>query len=196
MGRTNATWPLAQLSATSDKISISIRLLGTYDFTSKQVLAVERYVLFPVVAWGIRIHHCNADCPQCVIFWYLGRPDIVLRGIRESGFLPTASHSTIPQYRGIAVRWSVIIIVVAIWIVLLFFNFARSHKVFPYVGPLILAPLLFLLVLTVGTLLSSDLQRIILKPGRSIGEIKPYLRLFAFIFGIMLVIVSILLAMK
>jgi hypothetical protein len=42
--------------------------------------------------------------------------------------------------------------------------------------------------------MSPKLQRIILKPARSVGEIRPLLRLLAFISGILLIIFSILLA--
>ncbi len=194
VGWTNATWPLAQLSATSDKLTISIRVLGTYNFAPDQVSAVERYVMIPVLGWGIRIHHCNADCPKRVIFWYLGNPDTVLRGIRDSGFLPVAPISASPYRRGIAMRWSAIIIAIAAWNALFFLGAGHTSGVPSHPGPLILAPLLFAFALSVGTLISPKLQRIILKPGRSVGEIRPFLRLLAFISGLLLVIISILLA--
>ncbi len=190
LGWTNATWPLAQLSATPDKLTISIRLLGTYSFAPDQVSAVERYVIIPVLGWGIRIHHCNADCPKRVIFWCLGSPNAVLEGIRGSGFLPLASISASPERHGIAMRWSAIVIAVVVWNALIFLG--SGHTAHP--GPFILAPLLFAFALTIGTLMSPKLQRIILKPGRSVGEIRPFLRLLAFISGFLLVIFSILLA--
>jgi len=194
LGWTNATWPLAQLSATPDRLTISIRLLDTYSFAPDQVSAVERYVMIPVLGWGVRIRHCNANCPQRVIFWCLGSPDRVLQGIRDSGFFPTAPRSALPQPRGIAMRWSAIIIAVAVWNALFFLDSGRSSRVPSHPGPLILAPLLFALALSVGTLTSPRLQRIILKPGRSVGEIKPFLRLLAFFSGFLLVVFSILLA--
>jgi len=194
VGWTNATWPLAQLSATPDRLTLSIRLLGTYSFAPDQVSAVERYVMIPVLGWGIRIHHCNADCPKRVIFWCLGSPDTVLRGIRDSGFLPVASSSATPQHRGIAMRWSAIIIAVAVWNALFFLDSGLTSGVPPHPGPLILAPLFFAFALSVGTLKSPKLQRIILKPGRNVGEIRPFLRLLVFISGFLLVIFSILLS--
>lgn len=115
VGWTNATWPLAQLSATSDKLTISIRLLGTYSFAPDQVSVVERYVMIPVLGWGIRVHHCNPDCPKRVIFWCLGSPEAVLEGIQGSGFLPIASSSSFPERHGMAMRWSAIIIAVVVW---------------------------------------------------------------------------------
>jgi len=194
VGWTNATWPLAQLSATPNKLTISIRLLGTYSFTPDQVSAVERYVMIPVLGWGIRIRHCNADCPKRVIFWCLGSPNAVLEGIRDSGFLPVASSSAFPERHGIAMRWSAIVIAVVIWNALFFLNAGHTSGVPPHPGPFILAPLLFAFALSVGTLMSPKLQRIILKPSRSVGEVRPFLRLLAFISGLLLVIFSILLA--
>jgi hypothetical protein len=194
VGWTNATWPLAQLSATPDKLAISIRLLGTYSFAPDQVLAVERYVMIPVLGWGIRIHHCNAECPKRVIFWCLGSPNAVLEGIRNSGFLPAASSSASPERHGIAMRWSAIAIAVVIWNVLFLLGSGHTGGVPQHPGPFVLAPLLFAFALSVGTLMSPKLQRIILKPGRNVGEIRPFLRLLAFISGLLLVIFSILLA--
>ncbi len=194
VGWANATWPLAKLSATPDKLTISIRLLGTYSFAPDQVSAVERYVMIPVLGWGIRIHHCNPDCPKRVIFWCLGSPDAVLEGIRASGFLPVASSSSFPEHHGMAIRWSAIIIAVVAWNAPFLLGSGHTNGVPPKPGPFILAPLLFAFALSVGTLMSSKLQRIILKPGRSVGEIRPFLRLLAFISGLLLVIFSILLA--
>lgn len=194
VGWINASWPLAQLSATPDKLSISIRLLGTYSFAPDQVSSIERYVMIPVLGWGIRIQHCNVDCPKRVVFWCLGNPDSILQGIQDSGFLPVASSSACLQRSGWAIRWWVIIIAVAIWNVLFFLDAGRANGSAGHPGPFDMGPLLFAFVLSVGTLISPQLQRIILKPGRSIGEIKPFLRLLAFIFGSMLVIFSILLA--
>jgi len=57
-----------------------------------------------------------------------------------------------------------------------------------------LTPLIFAFALSVGTLMSPELQRLVLKPGRSVGEIKPFLRLLAFISGILLIVFSILFA--
>jgi hypothetical protein len=150
--------------------------------------------MIPVLGWGIRIHHCSANCPKRVIFWCLGSPETILSGIRDSGFLPIASVSASAQPRSIAMRWSAIIIAVILWNALFFFGFGRDREVPPRPGPLILTPLLFAFALSVGTLISTKLQRIILKPGRNVGEIRPFLRLLAFVSWLLLIIFSILLA--
>src|SRR6266702_2967142 len=114
-GWVNATWPLAQLSATHDKLTVTARLLGTYTFSPEQVSAVERYVMVPVLAWGVRVRHCVPEYPQRIIFWCIGSPETVLGGIRDSGFVPAASDSAVPVRRGMPVRWSAIIASVVIW---------------------------------------------------------------------------------
>jgi hypothetical protein len=48
--------------------------------------------------------------------------------------------------------------------------------------------------LFVGILKSPTLQRLVLKPGRSVGEIRPFLQLLIFISAILLTVFSILLA--
>jgi len=150
--------------------------------------------MIPVIGWGIRIRHCKTDCPQRVIFWCLGSPNTVLQGIHDSGFVPTASILAIPVRRGFAMRWSVIIIAIAVLNALSLLTPARPNGVPPQLGPFILAPLLFAFALSVGTLISPRLQSIVLKPGRSVGEIRPFLRLLAVISGLLLVVFSILLA--
>src|SRR5437588_3506105 len=108
IGWVNATWPLARITAQRDRLTITARVLGTYTFGPEQIHSVERYVLVPFLAWGIRVRHHVSEYPQRIIFWCLGSPETVLRGIRDSGFVPAASGPG-PVRRGIPVRWSVII---------------------------------------------------------------------------------------
>jgi hypothetical protein len=194
IGWTNATWPLAQLSATPDALTISVRLLGTYSFGPDQVAAVERYTLIPVLGWGIQIRHCRVDYPQCFIFWSLGSPDTVLRGIHAAGFVPTAPSSAVIQPRGFALRWSAIIIAVAVWNALFLLDFSRGSGTPPQLGLSALVALAFAFAFSIGTLRSPRLQHLVLKPGRSVNEIRPLLRLLAFVSGIVLVIFSIIFA--
>lgn len=194
IGWTNATWPLAQLSATPDALTISVRLLGSYTFAPSQVAAVERYATIPVLSWGVQIRHCRVDYPQRFIFWCLGSPDTVLRGIHAAGFVPTAPSSAVIQPRGFALRWSAIIIAVAVWNALFLLDFSRFHGTPPPPGLAALVALAFAFAFSIGTLTSARLQRLVLKSDRSVNEVRSFLRLLAFISGIMLVIFSIILA--
>jgi hypothetical protein len=191
IGWTNATHPFAQLSATDQTLTISVRLLGNYNFTPEQVSAVERYTVIPVLGWGIRIRHCRPDYPQRIIFWCLGNPDSVLRGIRDAGFMAAAPSSAIPQERSIAIRWSAILIAVAVWNALILLDISRSTGPIPIPGPFCVLAMLLAFLLPVGILKSSKLQLWVLKPERNINEIGAFLRLLAFISGIMLMIIFI-----
>lgn len=193
IGWINATWPLARLSATRDTLTVSASLLGSYSFAPDQVSAVERYGVIPVLGCGVRIHHCRTDYPQRIVFWCLGNPERVLHRIREAGFLPTAPSYAIPQRRGIPLRWSAILFAVAVWNALLWIESTRSAGPPSQPGPLAVGALLFAFTLSVGTLTSTNVQRLILKPGRSVGEVRPFLRLLAFISGTMLIVLLIIL---
>jgi hypothetical protein len=191
IGWMNATHPFAQLSATKDALVISVRLLGTYSFTPEQVSAVERYTMIPVLGWGIRIRHCRSDYPERVIFWCLGNPDRLICGIRDAGFMATAPSSAVPHRRGMPIRWSAILVALAVWNGLILLDISRSTGPIPIPGPFCVLAVLLAFLLSIGTLTSSKLQHRILKPGRSINEIGAFLRLLAFISGIMLMIIFI-----
>ena len=194
IGWVNASWPLAQLSATHDKLTVTAWLLGRYTFSPEQVSTLERYVMIPVLAWGIRVRHCVPEYPQRIIFWSLGSPDVVLGGIRDTGFVPAASCSTVPLRQGVPVRWSAIIVTIIAWNALSMLSFlGRERSASPPNG-LMLVPLIAAFAFAVGALTLPTLQRLILKPGRSVGEIRPFLLLLTFVTGLLLVVFTILLA--
>jgi hypothetical protein len=190
----NATWPLARLAATPERLVISVFLSGKYEFAPQEVVAIERYVMIPVMGWGVRIVHCRSDYPRHFVFWCLGAPESVLRGIHEAGFIPSASAVEIPPRRGFPVRWSVIIGAVIVWNGLFMLAHGRSGGNPPQPEPLFLVPLVLLLTLSLATLWSPKVQSLVLKPGRQIGEIRGAVRLLAFISGFMVAVFSIILA--
>jgi len=81
---------LAALTATQERLVVSVFLSGKYEFSPQEVVAIERYTMIPIMGWGVRIVHSRSDYPQNFIFWNLAGPEPVLRGIREAGFSPSA----------------------------------------------------------------------------------------------------------
>jgi hypothetical protein len=192
IGWVNASWPLARLSATSDRLTITARVLGNYSFTPQQVSAVERYVLVPFLAWGVRILHQVPDYPRRIIFWCFCEPKVVLQGVRDAGFAPTGTKPVGARGAGIPVRWSAIIVAIAIWNLLFILPFPGQPRGGSITGWRVLFPLYAVLALVFATLKSAIIQSLLLKAGRSIGEIKPFLRLLAFICGLLAVVFSII----
>jgi len=192
IGWMNATWPLARLSSTSDKLTVTAFLLGTYTFKPNQVSQVEQYGMIPLLGRGVRIRHCVPDYPEQIIFWCSASPDKLLLRIRESGFVPCASGSLTVKGTGTPVRWSAIVTVLAVWNLLVLLDFSRSSGP-PTPGLFSCIALLFMFALSVATLTSPSVQRLVLKSGRNLGEIRGVLRLLALVSGIMLVAFSIFL---
>lgn len=194
VGWLNSSWPLARLTATPERLSVSVFLSGKYEFSPQDVVGIERYTMIPVLGWGVRIVHSRSDYPENFIFWNLAGPEPVLRGIREAGFSPAGQAPDIPPRRGIPIRWSVIIGLVILWNGLFMLDFGRTNSGLPIPGLFVCVALLVVLILSLATLRSPAVQKIVLKPGRHLGEIRGTVGLLAAISGIMLIIFSIITA--
>ena len=118
-------------------------VLDTYDFLPSDVVSLERYGALPLFYSGVRIAHARPDYPSKIIFWCPGNPEVLISGIREAGFLPTAPASSAIQRRGIPLRWSAIILFILIWNGLFLLNDKLQHGSTNRAGPFMLAPLLF-----------------------------------------------------
>ncbi len=199
IGFVNYTWPLAKLVATADLLTVSTTMfgllgMGTYSFSRDQVVSIERYGWIPLIGEGVRINHSVPDYPEKIIFWC--QPTSVLAGLSGIGFSANAS-SMIPQKRsprGFPLRWIPLIVMVAIWNLLIGFEmFANQNRV-PLPGPLSLVALWIIFGVSAAAIRLPTIQNILLKPGRSFGEVKPVFLLVATVSGIMTVIFTIIVA--
>jgi hypothetical protein len=189
-GWVNATWPLATLQVTSERLVLRFALLGTYEFSPEQVIEIRPLTWIPVLGWGVRIVHVLRDRPGLLIFWCLGRPSRLVERIRAVGFVPAAPSGATLEGRGIPVRWTAIVGAVALWNALFLLDGKPSaHGPF---GPGRFACVAILLVFIVSTRASrsSLLQRVLLRPGRDVQEIAPGLRLTRLVAGILLVLTA------
>jgi hypothetical protein len=192
VGWVNATWPFARLTATQNSLRIVVRLLGTYSFTPDTVVAITRYSMIPILGWGIQIQHCVPEYPERFTFWCFGNPDALLTGIRESGFHPQAPVSSMPPRNGFALRWQAIAVAVAAWNGLFILDMVLRKPTPPLPGPLSLLSLGLTFAAIIAAIRVSAFQRLILKPGRSIGEVRPVLNLLLFITGVLLAVFSLI----
>jgi hypothetical protein len=108
--------------------------------------------------------------------------------------MPTALSDATVQGRGFALRWSAIISAVVTWNALLLADFARNGFASPQPGPMTVTALLLAFVMALATLFSSTMQNRVLRPGRTVGEIRPLLQLVAFVTAIMAIVLCTLMA--
>ena len=189
IGWMNVTWPFAELWTAPERLTITAQFLGKYAFTPEQVCAVEPYVMVPILGWGIRVQHCVPDYPQRIIFWSLVSPNRVLRGIRASGFIPSGVENTVGAAGwAMPLRWPVLAAVVVLWNLLLLADFTHPARTSGHPGWFACVALLLVLAIALGTLTSTDLQKLVLKPNRSVSEVRPFLRVLVFISGLLLVL--------
>jgi hypothetical protein len=185
VGWVNATWPFAKLTASPHALSLEIGLVGDYTFRPDQVVALSAYTMIPLLGWGIRIEHRVAHYPARVIFWSFGRPDSLLTRIREAGFQPQAQTSTIPQRTGMAFRWQAVAIALLVWNGLFLLDMYSGGPPPAIPGPLALLALGLTCAACLATQLWPDFQDLVLKPGRNVGEIRPFLNLLLLVTGLM-----------
>lgn len=185
IGWINATWPFATLTAREDQLVLNVTLIGKYSFTPEQVVAIEKYTVIPILGWGIRIHHSVAAYPRKIVFWCFGSPESLIRRIQETGFVAKADPDSMPTHRGIPVRWQSFVAILVLWNGLLLLDVRQSGGLGGRPGTFTLVGLLLLFLGSVGIWRSPLLQRAILKPGRSCGEIKAWLYLLALVSGLL-----------
>ncbi|HYA63828.1 MAG TPA: hypothetical protein VED66_11545 [Candidatus Sulfotelmatobacter sp.] len=193
IGWVNATWPFAKLVVSSTHLRLATNFLDTYDFLPSEVVSLESYGLVPFFARGIRIVHARPDYPPKIIFWYLGNPEALLERIRGAGFLPTAPASSETKWREFPARWTAILLFILVWNGLFLIGNAGPRGPVNRPGLFTLAPLFLAFMVSWGTKKSLGLQRLILKDGHSVNEIRASLSLIQVVTGVLLIIFSILL---
>lgn len=189
IGWVNATWPFATLTARQDQLILNATVIGKYSFSPDQVVAIEKYTAIPILGWGIRIHHSVAAYPRKIVFWCFGSPESLIRRIQETGFVAKAAPDSVPTGRGMPVRWQALVAIVVLWNALLLLDMRQSGGSAGRPGTFTVVALLLVFLGSVGIWRSALLQRAILKPGRSCGEIKAWLYLSALVSGLLFVLI-------
>ena len=200
IGFVNYSRPLVSLQAGSTRLDIATTFFGLfetgrYSFRPDQIVRFEELSGLPLFGGGIRIHHTVSDCPEKIVFWC--RPDAVLQGIASTGFCAAATTTAAPSgnppalsplpSRGFPLRILPLAVIGVLWNVLLGYEFFSRPNFAAFPGPCSLAAVAIVFVTSVAVLRSSRVQAIFLRPGRSIGEVRPVFVLVALITGIMTV---------
>ena len=181
VGWVNASWPLATLKANASTLALAS--LGTYTFAPSDVVSLEPYGSIPFLSSGIKIQHNRRDYPKTMIFWCVGRSrERVLEEIAGTGF--RAVGQPIERAAGMAFRWSTILIAIIVWNALFLLDRSISGSQ-PRPGPLVLIALVLFFLAAAATRTSAPFQRLVLREGHEVGEVKSFLVLLQIVTGAM-----------
>ena len=145
--------------------------MGVYKFPDKLVTSIEKLGYS-----RIAIYHIIPDYPVKMIFISDNASNII-QAIQETGFSPSCPiRGDIHVLRGgLPVHWQIIPIAFLWWNCLLLLGIRYPEMIVPF-------PVIALLGILLGCILilkSLKVQEVVLKPGRSIGEIKSLVILIA-----------------
>ena len=191
VGWLHASWPFGRLTASERSLSVSGLMVGGYDFTPDQMVALEPHSVIPVIGQGIRLRHSRSDYPPHIVFWCRDPERLIARIQREVGFLPRSSGAAAHAMgTGMPVRPRALVVAAATWTALgLLSGFAHREGARPP-GPF---PLLLVASVFFGAVAirrSPALQTWALKPGRSVGEIQAVLSALQFASGFLLLVLG------
>ena len=179
IGPFQATWPFGRLSISTGQLTISLAFAGRCTFAPAEVARLERC---GIASNGIRIVHTRSDCPETAIFWCGARVERVLDAATRAGF--HARLPSPPSGRGMPFRWIAIAQVVVAWSVLGVLDQAlRPWSVQTPPGTMMLAALGMLLGAAFAVQISEAARTWALKPGRSVAEVAPLLRVLQLVGG-------------
>ena len=189
-GWVHASWPFARLSVSPNLLSVEGLLLGKYEFAPHDIVSLEPFGVHPLLGGGVRVVHIRPDYPRSIVFAGGSNSHTLIERIRHAGFHPAASAAMLPSRSGIAVHWWVPVLAVLLWncLFLLDVFYVGGPRRSP--GPFTLCALAILFLGAVAVRTSETVQAVVLKPGRSVGEISPLLSLLQLVSGFMLLIMG------
>lgn len=145
-------------------------LLGEYWLPAEQVLAFHVESSNWLTGLKVRIEHGARDAPAAIILVFDSERDVFFQELASTGFVPLASPSQVIPNRGLPVRVSALVALIVLWNCLILAGII-VHWSFLSAAML----LLFAASILMGTWPS--LATYVMKPGRDIGEIRPFLGL-------------------
>lgn len=180
VGRAQASWPLATLTVTREKLSLDVVLAGNFVFKPGDIVSIEPTGWFNS---GIKINHTVSQYDDKVIF-SKGNPSGLIEKIEQMGFL-TNTDPIDPsldqqieraQSQGaFTFKVSAAIVIALVYTGLIFWSFKTIFTggigFLPPLGALVV-PVGFLFAVCVLLLSAVPVRRILLKDGRTADDIK------------------------
>lgn len=193
IGWTNASWPFAKLHVTNKTLTLNATILGKFVFTKSDIDSIEVYSKFGIFMKGIKINHFVKGYRETVIFWTFKDPQQLINAIRQTGFFENNSHLNPMEEMGIRdaqkkggfpLTISFTIAMIVLWNLLSFIDLKKSLTqgalLFGFgqgfvlsTGVMVIACLLLLFI--------KPFQRLALKEGRGIEDIRSFVYFLLFI---------------
>ncbi|WP_316634520.1 hypothetical protein [uncultured Flavobacterium sp.] len=200
IGRANASYPFAKLDVDKNVLKINASIVGNLIFQAKDIIELKPYRSIPVIGNGIKVIHRIESYNSEVIFWTFKDPDFVLKEIEKTGFLSntnsvlTEADLEIIKKQGqgsFPIKKPVVVFFVVVWNVLLLSaiipNFINPQgKGFP-IGIGANIALGFVLLSSVLVLISKSFQRLVLKEGRNLEDIKKFVYFLILVTGMLFI---------
>lgn len=205
IGRMKATWPFVTLKVSKDKLELNASIIGNLVFQPKDILSIEVYSAIPLIGQGIKINHRVGNYKSEVIFGTSQDPTYLINQIRNTGFMENLGSRTSEseseiikqqQAGSFPLKKSVGIIAIVIWNLLLISDFivsSQSEKKEMSLGYGTITALALLLTISVLSLISEKISRLLLKEGKSINDIRKFLYL---LIGICVFMLTMILSFK
>ncbi|MFK8104531.1 MAG: hypothetical protein AB8G15_18550 [Saprospiraceae bacterium] len=208
IGLANATYPFATLKVDQDKLELKVSAIGNFIFTRSDIISIEAYQSLPILGEGVKINHRVENYHQKIIFWTLKSPSTVIDEIRKTGFL-NDDHLVLPELRsqiiqqqkqtGSPFKTSVLRFAFIGWNLLVGFDLFKfissSFSGLPLENGTRIA-LVLIFGLSLSTLFSKPLQKLFLKEGRNLSDIKRLLYFLMLISSFMLTVLSLFTSIK
>ena len=188
LGWINASWPFGTLSVSPRSLTISSPFSRSYVFEPEQVVALQPCGWIPILQRGVRIVHSNPRYPSRIVFVGFQSPERLIERMRQAGFNPAVPAARVPPRPGLPIRGSFVLLLVAVLTVLLLLDGVTAWRPAGGRGPLMLLALALLYAAASALPGSTRLQSWVLKPDRSVDEIRPALRLLRLASGLVLAI--------
>jgi hypothetical protein len=184
IGWINASWPFGVLSVSPRSLTISSPFSRAYVFEPEQVVALEPCGWIPILQRGVRIVHANPRYPSRIVFVGFQSPERLIDRMRQAGFVPALPDTRAPRRPGLPIQGRVVLLLVAVCAIL--FLLDRGPAGGP--GPSMLLALALLYAAAAALPRSTWLQSWVLKPERSVDEIRRPLLLLRLASGLVLAI--------
>jgi hypothetical protein len=202
IGLAHATWPFAKLLVNKDELQLTASIIGNVYFRPSDIISIEPSSF--ISGGGIKINHRVKAYSAKIIFLTSGSRDLIKR-IESTGFLnnsepiPIEVEAKIMKYQSsgsFPMKWSAVIAFGVIW------NFLFLGDLLGYLGnsnngiPIGIGAqlgLAFAFLFALAILIFKPFSRLVLKEGRTPGEVKSFLLFLMAITGFMFIMISLIL---